>query len=206
MKHRNLYRKQIVAAGGVLLLAAILISACRTLTPIPESPLRTTATLLPPASSTTTALTGDSPDSTATPALAQASPTLTPLPSLTPTQPSLEPTPTEPVAPQPASPALKGTEGLADTMVYTVTVQLPTYPMWNHLIQEIDPLYNIPVLYLNRSEYEASAPGPTPIDYEGVVLENTYLRLTFLPEIGGRLYSAIVKSTGQEIFLSQSGR
>jgi hypothetical protein len=67
-------------------------------------------------------------------------------------------------------------------------------------VEKVDPVYNIPVLYLNRPAYEASGPAPTPVNYLGVVLENEYLRLTFLPELGGRLYSAVVKATGQEIF------
>ncbi len=80
------------------------------------------------------------------------------------------------------------------------TVTLPTYPIWEYLVEQVDPLYNIPVFYFNRLDYEAAAPTPTPVDYTGVVLENDYLKLTFLPELGGRLYSAISKPTGQEIF------
>jgi hypothetical protein len=68
------------------------------------------------------------------------------------------------------------------------------------LVEQVDPLYNIPIFYLNRPEYEAIAQTPTPVEYEGVVLENRYLRLTFLPELGGRLYSAIIKATNQEVF------
>ena len=39
-----------------------------------------------------------------------------------------------------------------------------------------------------------------PIPYRAVVLENEYLRLIVLPEVGGRLYSALDKPTGKEIF------
>ncbi len=84
--------------------------------------------------------------------------------------------------------------------VYETTVTLPTYPFRDYLFEEIDPRYNIPVLYLNRTEYEAASPQPIPQDYVAVVLENDYLRLTFLPELGGRLYSVVVKTRGQEIF------
>jgi hypothetical protein len=85
-------------------------------------------------------------------------------------------------------------------MVSETTVTLPTYPIWDFLTEQIDPVYNIPALYFNRSAYEAAAPSPTPKDYSAVMLENDYLRLTFLPQLGGRLYSAVVKATGQEIF------
>lgn len=36
--------------------------------------------------------------------------------------------------------------------------------------------------------------------YKAVVLENAYLRLTILPELGGHLYSAYDKTNGQEMF------
>lgn len=58
----------------------------------------------------------------------------------------------------------------------------------------------MPVLYFDRAAFDATAPTPTLIDYQAIVLENNYLRLTFIPQLGGRLYSAIIKSTGQEIF------
>ncbi len=84
--------------------------------------------------------------------------------------------------------------------VYETTLTLPTYPIRDYLTEKIDPVYNIPVYYFNRQAFETAQPTPAPTDYTGVVLENAHLRLTFLPELGGRLYSAVVKSTGQEIF------
>ena len=58
----------------------------------------------------------------------------------------------------------------------------------------------MPVYHLDRTRFEATNPVPEDVEYKAVVLENPYLRLTFLPELGGRLYSAVVKITGQEIF------
>lgn len=84
--------------------------------------------------------------------------------------------------------------------VSETTITLPTYPFRDYLVQQFDPVYNMPVFYFNRPAYEAAAPTPAPVDYTGLVVENPYLRLTFLPELGGRLYSAVVKATGQEIF------
>ena len=84
--------------------------------------------------------------------------------------------------------------------VYETTITLPTYPIWNYLTEQIDPTYNLPVYYFNRQAFETDRPAPTPVDYPAVVLENAYLRLTFLPKLGGRLYSVIIKSTNQEIF------
>ena len=39
-----------------------------------------------------------------------------------------------------------------------------------------------------------------PVTYRALVVENEYLRVTVLPELGGRLYSAVDKPTGEEIF------
>ena len=39
-----------------------------------------------------------------------------------------------------------------------------------------------------------------PREYRALVLENEYLLVTVLPELGGHLYSAVDKSTGREIF------
>lgn len=98
-----------------------------------------------------------------------------------------------PSAPRPAS--SQGPVQVSETVV-----TLPTYPFRDYLVQQFDPVYNMPVFYFNRPAYEAAAPAPVPVDYAGLVVENPYLRLTFLPELGGRLYSAVVKATGQEIF------
>jgi len=114
--------------------------------------------------------------------------------SLTPTQQAAEPA----AATSPLSPTKMPVSASVD--VYETTITLPTYPFREYLVEQIDPVYNIPVYYFNRAEYEAAGPTPTPVDYKGVVLENSYLRLTFIPELGGRLYSAVVKATNQEIF------
>lgn len=84
--------------------------------------------------------------------------------------------------------------------VYKGEVTLPTYPYREFLREEHDPLYGVSVQRLDRAAYEAAAPGPVHRTYQTLTIENAYLRLTFLPELGGRLYSTILKSTGQEIF------
>jgi len=80
------------------------------------------------------------------------------------------------------------------------TLTLLTYPYRGYLIEQADPVYNMPVFYFNRPQFEADSPAPVLQDYKTVVLENPYLRLTFLPELGGRLYGATIKATGQEVF------
>ena len=177
------------AAGVGLILAVIFIIACNAAEP---SRVLGNAELLSatePADSSSTLPPPDTPAPAATAAAlvnisAVATPTQLP-PAATPDS-TAEP----PVSPSP----------LAPVQVTETTINLPTYPIKDFLVEQIDPVYNIPVFYFNRADYEAAAPQPTPTDYTGVVLENPYLRLTFLPELGGRLYSAYLKTTDQEIF------
>jgi uncharacterized repeat protein (TIGR01451 family) len=54
--------------------------------------------------------------------------------------------------------------------------------------------------WLDWPAYEASYPQPSPRDYQALVAENPWLRLTFLPGLGGRLYRVTVKATGDDVF------
>lgn len=53
-----------------------------------------------------------------------------------------------------------------------------------------------PYPLLNRSQVGQ----PAPMQYETTILENEYLRLVFLPALGGRLYQCVYLPTSQEIF------
>ncbi len=59
-----------------------------------------------------------------------------------------------------------------------------------------DPYPNRVVLRVNREE-------KIDREYAMVVLENRYLRVEILPEIGGRIYSAYDKTTGYDFFYKQ---
>lgn len=83
---------------------------------------------------------------------------------------------------------------------YTTTIQIATYPFRNYLREWRDDRYNLTALWLDRQAYEDSAPIPAPQSYHAVVLESDLLKLTFLPELGGRLYQCFFKPTGQNIF------
>jgi hypothetical protein len=196
-----------LAAEILLLLAVTFITACGTeaaqAPPTVTETLTVTAAASPtktpkPATSTPTSTTRPS-----TPAhrLPEQTPTLTATPlaaRVSLTRPGSSPTarPTR----QAGTPVAGGSSRIAGLKVSETTITLPTYPFEDYLIEQIDPVYNIPVFYFNRLEFEADAPTPTPVDYKAVVLENSYLRLTFLPRWGGRLYSAVIKATDQEIF------
>jgi hypothetical protein len=84
------------------------------------------------------------------------------------------------------------------TSVSTTTITIPTHAVEPALVQEFNPTYNMHYYRLDRDRYD-----PTRIEdrtYTLIVLENDYLRLTILPELGGRIYQAIFKPTGNNMF------
>ncbi len=83
--------------------------------------------------------------------------------------------------------------------VYTTTITIPTYPYAPYLEIRHSDTYNIDYPWLDREAYEASNPQPAPQDYHAVVLENEWLRLTFLPGLGGRLYGITDMASGEEL-------
>jgi hypothetical protein len=117
-------------------------------------------------------------------------------------------TPTVPVVqeasatptPQPA-PTLQPTATTAPGVrVYQATITLSAYPYEPYLRERVDSRYNWRVVWLDRAAYEAANPQPQPRSFQAIVLENAYLKLTFLPELGGRLYQCLFKPTGQNLF------
>ena len=88
--------------------------------------------------------------------------------------------------------------------VYERSLVIATYPFAPYLESETHPLYGMAVLGLNRAAYEASRPAPQPRTYQALVVENAYLKLTFLPELGGRLYQCLFKPTNQTLFYNNA--
>ncbi len=90
----------------------------------------------------------------------------------------------------------------------TMTVQetslvIPAYPYLAYLRADFDERYNVPFHRLERAAYDAAQPAPRDTTLKAIVLENEYLQLTILPELGGRLYSCRFKPggpSGREIF------
>ena len=101
-------------------------------------------------------------------------------------------------------PAPVGTPSAAALPPVTVretTVTIPTYPYAAFLRPAVDAEQgNFPLQVLDRAAYEASNPQPEPKTYRLIVLENEFLRLTLLPELGGRVYECIFKPTGHNLF------
>jgi hypothetical protein len=124
---------------------------------------------------------------------AQMVPIPTPLPTCSPTpaEPATatsRPSPTLTLVPSPTpSPAVT---------VREAQVAIATYPYAAFLREAQNPVYGMTYPVIDWSAYEASNPVPAAVTYRSLVVENEYLQLTFLPEVGGRLYEVIYKATG----------
>jgi hypothetical protein len=78
-------------------------------------------------------------------------------------------------------------------------VTIPTYPYASFTTQTWNETYNMHFSVLDRAAYDASNPAPSNVTYRTFVVENEYLRLTFLPDVGGRLYEVVYKPTGNRV-------
>ncbi len=102
--------------------------------------------------------------------------------------------------PEPSSTPQLTATSRSELRAYASSITLQAYPYQPYLRERVDPRYDYQVLWLDRAAYEASNPRPESRTYEAVVLENRYLQLVFLPELGGRLYKCVLKSSGENIF------
>jgi hypothetical protein len=84
--------------------------------------------------------------------------------------------------------------------LYEATVTLPTYPYERYQTDAYDSQYKWRFPYFDYDRFRTEAPSPELRTYKTIVLENEYLRLIVLPELGGRLWRAIEKSTGNDLF------
>lgn len=104
--------------------------------------------------------------------------------------PTLPPPCTATPAPQPAA-AVAG-----PVVVREDRVNILTYPFAAFLRPARNEALGFVYQVLDRQAYEASNPAPQLVAYRTVVVENEYVALTFLPEVGGRLYEVVYKPTG----------
>jgi uncharacterized protein YraI len=84
----------------------------------------------------------------------------------------------------------------APVQVYEIELTIPTYPYTAFTTEATDSQYNWTYRRFDREAYEANNPQPVPQQYRAIVLENEYLRIVLLPELGGRIYQMIFKPTG----------
>lgn len=80
-------------------------------------------------------------------------------------------------------------------------VSIASYVYEPHLRQGYDAELGVPYMWLDWDQYGDPGPEATVLTpFKAVIVENKYLQLTILPELGGRIYECIVKSAGQNIF------
>jgi hypothetical protein len=103
----------------------------------------------------------------------------------TPKAPVASPTATKPPPPPPAAVTMR--EG---------QVTISTYPYANFVSEAWNQTFNMPYDVLDRAAYDGSNPQPADVVYGTFIVENEYLKLTFLPDLGGRLYQVLYKPTG----------
>ncbi len=146
---------------------------------------------------------------TTSPALTRPLPTLTAFASPSPLMLETEtPTPTRaPISfdatatPQPTPFGAPPPPPASDTNIYFQEVALVAYPYETFLFPATDAQTNVSFFALDRDAYEKAHKnlGTTQKIFRAVVLENRYLKLTFLPELGGRLYQITYKPTNQNL-------
>ncbi len=84
---------------------------------------------------------------------------------------------------------------------YTETnVSLPTYPLESYQTPRIDPVYRWPYLAFDRERFLLESPEPTLRRYRLILLENDYLQVSILPELGGRIWQVLHKPSGNTMF------
>ncbi len=122
--------------------------------------------------------------------------------------PAKSPTPSpeaEPTWAPPAPPTVTSQEvpvaSVEEVVVQETTISIPAYAYEPYLRQALDEQHDVPYLWLDRMAYGEPSVGSTALrPFTAVVLENRHLRLTILPELGGRIYECVFKPTGQNIF------
>ncbi len=81
-------------------------------------------------------------------------------------------------------------------------VTLKTYPYRQFLHDAYNQEIDFPYKKFDAHAYGSSNPQSkiTPVTHKLVVMENDYLKLTLLPDLGGRVYQCIFKPTGSNEF------
>ncbi|HID62419.1 MAG TPA: DUF5107 domain-containing protein, partial [Anaerolineae bacterium] len=80
------------------------------------------------------------------------------------------------------------------------SITIPSYPYEDYLQDEYNSTYNMTFKRLDWGAYDGAPKTVTERTFTALVMENEYLRLTVLPELGGRIYQCIFKPTGHNQF------
>lgn len=81
------------------------------------------------------------------------------------------------------------------------SVTFNAYPYEKFLIEKRDPATNIVYKAFDRAAYEAALPNLKiePKTFRAIVLENEFLKVTLLPELGGRIFQITHKPAGRDL-------
>ena len=93
----------------------------------------------------------------------------------------------------------------ANTEPVKVTHGTREWPTYTYSREETDaPLFKVVenggFYPYTAFDWESRSEKPSPVEYDSLVLENEYLRVEFLPELGGRIWSAYDKVAKRELF------
>lgn len=80
------------------------------------------------------------------------------------------------------------------------SITIPSYPYEDYLQDEYNSTYNMTFKRLDWGAYVGAPKTLTERTFTALVMENEYLRLTILPELGGRIYQCFFKPTGHNQF------
>ena len=164
--------------AGWMAVLMLLALGCTLLEPIGGTPTVQPATPPPTATLPPTEEALPSPVATAAPTLTPPVVTATPSPAPPPPPPT---TPPQPTAPPPT--AAPTTPPAGPVSVWETTITLNSYG-WEEALRPStpdQPFYPYPAL-----DFGAVQP-PAPREFQAVVLENEFVRLTILPPLGGRI-------------------
>jgi uncharacterized repeat protein (TIGR01451 family) len=82
------------------------------------------------------------------------------------------------------------------TTVTTDTIVIPTYSYAPAIFTSTNTTYNMPYQWLHWGNYDNTGRVKSDKAYTRITLENDWLRVGILPELGGRVYEMIFKPTG----------
>ncbi len=86
----------------------------------------------------------------------------------------------------------------SSTQVTVSSITLAVNPVENALSQQLNSTFNMPYTRLDRNRFDAGRVENRTFTL--LILENDYLKVTILPELGGRIYQTIFKPTGNNMF------
>jgi hypothetical protein len=93
---------------------------------------------------------------------------------------------------------------LDEVLLYEEQITISTYPVERYQSNAMDPRYRWPYKRLDIERFRTESPSPQARIYRLIVLENIYLKILILPELGGRIWQVIHKPSGAPMFYQNS--